>query len=310
MGIPNHWIVTEKDEHKCKKCGSQTFTDIGECTTCGDFLLININKKPLIIKKTTQRKIMAIEKWKSLKAPEDYICKCFICGKKANKMEKGDPSSIISTMVKMMLQEKEEWKISEKFINKAYPSNPADNYIEFLAKALIRNENVVLPVVNIKELQDIGEKFFTGKNHHVCVECLIDKYIGKKEKSKEEKKEMPPKFKQTRSLNEKWGEDTVEVEEWEDDPKELTEPEVAEEVWDDDDDWDEVDNKPKTSPGDYDDEDDDDDWDEDDEDNYDEDEEDEDESEPYIPPPAPAVAVDPPAAASASDDGFYDPEEW
>lgn len=263
MGVPEGW--SRSAEHQvCKRCGGENFSDIGECMTegCDGFLVVHRvpapeqktpdtpdQEKPKKPEKVVRRHILAAEKWAQSRIPKNASRRCYMCGCRPAMLEEEVQSKTVSIMVALLVQGKPEYKQAQELMEKLDPERKKkDQEYLAIAKALSRGENMALSLgkesSQYKEVVGIlGEE---GK-YSICLNCACG------EKTKEtsaalkinvESEEMPPKLKQTEQTREDWGEETIEHEEWSDDPsaKEV-EKKAAEEDWDDWDDgedWEEL----------------------------------------------------------------------
>jgi len=256
MGTPAHWKQNITNP-KCNKCGSESFTEIGECVACGEILVFFGNE--IIPKKSlrpTRRKITAAEKWSKTRIPKEYKSRCIICGCKPPKIEDIYKDGFIPIMVTLLLKERPEWQKAKNIIKNVYSDcETREKEILLVTKALVREKNMVLPIKHTGELQRIAEQFLGEGEYSACLKCLAtdESTSTPKEEEKslaaimkkqvvEEEKDMGPKFKTTEKPSNGWGENTIDYEDWDDDPDEN---EIEEDPdWDDDeweDDWEETD---------------------------------------------------------------------
>jgi hypothetical protein len=254
MGIPTHW-KQNRINPKCRKCGCKDFSDIGECTTCGELLVFFGGEiMPKEKTKSLRRKITAAEKWSKTRIPKNYKSRCIICGCNPPKIEDLYKDGFIPIMVALVLKEKPEWIKAKKIIERVYiDCDSKEKEIQLVTKAIIRKQNLILPAKNIEEFQIIANKFLDKGDYNVCLNCLtIENESIKHEEQKtsitetmmqviEEDNNMGPKFVATEKPKKDWGEDTIDHEDWEDDPDEndLEDEDDDNDNWEEDDDWEE-----------------------------------------------------------------------
>lgn len=268
MGIPAHW-VENKTNPKCSRCGSRNFSEIGECTICGEMLLFFGNNIVSTEKeKPIRRRIIAAEKWSKTGIPKNHIFRCIVCGCNPPKIEDIYKEGAISIMIALLLKEKPEWEKAKKIIEKVYSDcETREKEIQLVTKALVRETNMVLPLNNIETLQAEAEKFLGEGKYSICLQCLAANNenheaeleenqesslaAAMKKQESEEDNDMGPKFRPKLEHDPKWGEDTIDHEEYTDDPDELEE----DPDWNEDDDWeddweetDQVEQAPVASP--------------------------------------------------------------
>jgi hypothetical protein len=236
--IPKHWIENTENP-SCKRCGNKEFTDIGECNVCGEFLLI----MPKEIIQQRKRKIFAAEKWAKIGIPKNVSQRCAVCGVSLEPIIQIS-DNVIGIMVAMMIRQKPEYNDAAIILGRVYPERTIKDYeIVSIAKNIIDKSNLIFPVENVTNIYQEIIKFLGNGNYSICMNCLLEDTKKEELKStntnlgiKMELK-MPPKLIQDQPRDPNWGEETLEFEEFDDDPKEIIMETINTKNQDD---WDEV----------------------------------------------------------------------